>query len=83
MEAPRQSQNPICPHCGKNINERPEEVNNPALVQHYIDSLDPSDLTDWERTFVSSVSEQFEKRGTLSNKQCATLQKIYNEKGGL
>ncbi len=81
MEAPRQSQNPICPHCGKNINERPEEVSNPSIIQHYFDSLDGADLTQWEKTFVASVFEQFESRGTLSPKQTATLRKIYDEKG--
>ena len=82
MEAPRQSQNPMCPHCGKNINERPEEVNNPALIQHYLDSLSSCILTDWETEFVASVDAQFDKKGTLSPKQTATLRKIYDEKGG-
>jgi hypothetical protein len=81
MEAPRQSANPICPHCGKNINERPEEVNNPAIIQHYLDSLEEDNLTAWEREFVASVSEQFDKKGSLSPKQTALLRKIYDEKG--
>lgn len=83
MDAPRQSQNPICPHCGKNINERPEEVSNPAIIQHYLETLGTSVLTDWERGFVESIAEQFDKRGTLSPKQTATLRKIYDEKGSI
>jgi hypothetical protein len=77
----KQGQNPICPHCGKNINERPEEVANPAIIQHYLDSLEEDNLTDWEKNFVASVSDQFDKKGSLSPKQTATLRKIYDEKG--
>jgi hypothetical protein len=34
-------------------------------------------LTDWERNFVGSVQDQFERLGSLSEKQVETLEKIY------
>jgi hypothetical protein len=76
----KQSQNPMCPHCGKNINERPDEVTNPAIIQHYLDSISAANLTEWEKSFVDSVADQFDRKGTLSPKQTATLRKIYDEK---
>ena len=59
-------------------------MSNPSIIQHYLDSLNDIDaLTEWEKGFVASVSEQFEKRGTLSPKQTATLRRIYDEKGSV
>lgn len=69
-----------CPHCGKDIDEVPAEQANPALIQHYIDTLSDMSLTDWESNFVDSVATQFEARGSLSPKQIATLRRIYEEK---
>lgn len=34
-------------------------------------------LSEWERSFVESVAEQFERRGTLSEKQEDILEQIY------
>lgn len=34
-------------------------------------------LSEWERNFVESVTEQFERRGSLSEKQEDVLEKIY------
>jgi len=51
-----------------------------ALWTHYAD-----DLTEWEyNTFIPSVSEQLEERGTLSEKQSALLDQIFERvsKGG-
>ena len=51
-----------------------------ALWTHYAD-----DLTGWEyNTFIPSVSEQLEARGTLSEKQAALLDQIFERvsKGG-
>ena len=79
----KQGQDPICPHCHRNINERPEEVTNPAIIQHYLDVLSTAELTQWEDEFVESVSSQFDKKGSLSPKQTAMLRKIYDEKAKL
>lgn len=51
-----------------------------ALLTHYAD-----DLTAWEyQTFLPSVSDQLEERGTLSEKQTAVLNQIFERvsKGG-
>lgn len=37
-------------------------------------------LTKWEEDFVESVKEQFEERGTLTDKQVEVLEKICKEK---
>lgn len=36
-------------------------------------------FTDWEEEFIGSVQEQFLERGGLSDKQCETLQKIWDK----
>jgi len=44
-----------------------------ALMTHYAD-----ELTQWEYyTFLPSVSEQLDERGTLSDKQAAILDKMF------
>ena len=37
-------------------------------------------LTKWEQDFVESVKEQFEKKGSLSEKQQEILERIYADK---
>jgi len=37
---------------------------------------DAKDLSDWEKEFLSSIKDQFEKRGSLSDKQWAIVEKI-------
>lgn len=37
-------------------------------------------LTEWEENFVESVSRQFDKKGTLSDKQIEILERIYAER---
>lgn len=34
-------------------------------------------VTDWEHSFVESVSEQLDRRGSLSEAQIDSLEKIY------
>lgn len=36
-------------------------------------------LTDWEKNFIESVSDQFTNRGLLSFKQQEILKKIYDK----
>jgi hypothetical protein len=35
-------------------------------------------LTKWEEDFIDSIDEQFIKKGDLSGKQCAVLERIYD-----
>lgn len=37
-------------------------------------------LTPWEQEFIESVSDQFTRRGSLSDKQFTILERIYTEK---
>lgn len=37
-------------------------------------------LTKWEEQFVESVSDQFDRNGSLTPKQIETLEKIHEEK---
>jgi hypothetical protein len=39
-----------------------------------------SRLTEWERGFVESLTDQFEEKTTISEKQLVTLEKIYAAK---
>lgn len=52
------------------------------LVEHFIHELyEPNTkLTQWEQDFVESVSDQFDRRGTLTDKQFEVLERIYAEK---
>lgn len=86
--APRQQTNPgarLCPHCHKDIDKPPtrDGANNPAVIQHYLDTISDNTerLSEWERSFYESIAEQFEQRGSLSDKQLATLTKIYDKVG--
>jgi len=38
-----------------------------------------STLTKWEEEFLTSIALQFERKGTLSDKQCEVLEKIYTK----
>jgi hypothetical protein len=51
-------------------------------LQHWFDTLEEEgvNLSTWEMEFVASVKEQFERRGTLSDKQIDVLERIYADK---
>ncbi len=51
-------------------------------IQHFISELEnPSHpLSKWEEDFLISISDQFDRRGTLSDKQFEILERIYAEK---
>jgi hypothetical protein len=34
-------------------------------------------MTEWERNFLESITEQFEQRGSLSEKQIEVVERIY------
>ena len=52
------------------------------LIEHMLNELGHpiKDLTKWEDDFVSSLNNQFDTRGTLSDKQFEILERIYAEK---
>ncbi len=59
-----------------------ETKQTPELVQHFLDALEnpAKRLTAWEQNFVESVSNQFDIRGSLSDRQFEILERIYAEK---
>lgn len=52
------------------------------IIDHMLESLEHpyKPLSDWEKTFIASIRDQFDQRGTLSDKQFAKLETIYAEK---
>lgn len=60
----------------------PEPALRTALIQHMLTTLEtPSKpLTSWEEGFIASISEQFDSKGTLSDKQTDILERIYTDK---
>lgn len=56
----------------------PEEADEIAFMLAEIENIPGwNKLTRWEREFIESVSDQFGRRGSLSEKQVETLRKIY------
>lgn len=53
-----------------------------AVIKDWIEKLQTASrgLTKWEEDFVESISEQFEERGSISERQEEILEKIYSEK---
>jgi hypothetical protein len=53
-----------------------------ALIQHMLTALETPrlPLTKWEENFVESLTEQFERRKSLSDRQLEILDRIYSEK---
>ena len=54
----------------------------PEVIRAWLKKIDEEgqDLTSWEQNFLTSVTEQFEKKGTLSEKQIEIVERIYSEK---
>ncbi len=53
-----------------------------TLAAHMLSALEsPSrELTKWEEQFIESLTEQFEERGHLSERQMEILERVYAEK---
>jgi hypothetical protein len=52
-----------------------------VIEQMLADLETPSkDLTKWEEDFLESIADQFQERGTLSERQYEILSRIYSEK---
>jgi hypothetical protein len=52
------------------------------MIEHMLRELESpaKPLSKWELSFVESISEQFETRRTLSDKQFEILERIYAER---
>lgn len=54
----------------------------PEVIRDWFKQLEApnKELTSWEVSFVESVSDQFTRSGSLSDRQIEILEKIYAEK---
>jgi len=52
------------------------------VIEHFLEELKApaKELTKWEQDFIISISDQFDRRGSLSDKQFEILERIYAEK---
>jgi uncharacterized membrane-anchored protein len=58
-----------------------DKANAYRLHHEWIDQcLECDRLTEWEEEFVTSVKEQLEKKGSLSEKQVEILERIYADR---
>lgn len=57
--------------------KQPKEV-----IAHWIETVNEEgrNLTQWERSFMESIADQFERAGSLSDRQEEILERIYAEK---
>lgn len=57
--------------------EQPKEV-----IKSWIERVNEEGrgLTKWETTFMIDITDQFDRRGSLSDKQEEILERIYTEK---
>jgi len=53
-----------------------------AMAKHFLRELEnpAKTLTKWEEGFVASLSDQMDRRGTLTPRQFEILERIYAEK---
>ena len=60
----------------------PPRTEKQILIDQMLQALEsPSkELTKWEENFLESISEQYQTRGTLSDRQVEVLDRIYTEK---
>jgi hypothetical protein len=51
-------------------------------IEHMLRALETphKTLTKWEENFIESLNEQYQSRGTLSERQYEILERIYAEK---
>lgn len=54
----------------------------PEMIEHFLKELQmpAKTLTNWELQFLESISNQFDERGSLTDRQFEILEKIYAEK---
>lgn len=51
-------------------------------IQHMLSALETphKNLTPWEISFLESITDQFSRKGSLSDRQVEILDRIYSEK---
>lgn len=51
-------------------------------IRHWIETINKEgkNLSSWEEEFMESLTEKFENRGWISEKQEEVLERIYSEK---
>jgi hypothetical protein len=42
-------------------------------------AIEYDELSPWEQNFIDSINEQFQNKGTLSDRQCEKLEQIYDK----
>ena len=54
----------------------------PQVIEHWIKEINENgvNLSKWEKDFMKSITEQFERRKSISDKQEAILERIYADK---
>jgi len=52
-------------------------------IKQMLDELNTDNLSDWEESFVASISDQFSHKESLSDKQFLVLESIYRKNLGL
>lgn len=57
-------------------------IHDRKVIQQWLDDIanEGWNLTKWEENFIESVTDQFNKTGTVSKKQEAIIDRIYTEK---
>lgn len=51
------------------------------MIRYMLNGLetDADKMSEWEIQFFTSVKDQFDAKGNLSDRQCETLENIYNK----
>lgn len=57
-------------------------INKFEVVRDWIDRINDEglNLSDWEKSFMESVTDQFTRRGSISDKQEEIVERIYTER---
>lgn len=57
-------------------------IQKPEVIKHWIDSInnDGINLSKWEKDFMEFITEQFELRNSISDKQEEIVERIYTDK---
>jgi hypothetical protein len=57
-------------------------INKYEIVRDWIDRINDEgvNLTEWEIQYMESVTDQFDRRGSISDKQEEIVERIYVEK---
>ena len=54
----------------------------PEIIRDWIDRINDEgvNLSSWEADFMISITDQFDRRGSISDKQEEIVERIYTEK---